>query len=77
MTADCLATSHHVAQDSAAMARLQAELVTAWARRFDAPTQPVMASAAPFRATGDVAKRVKCPVARRVIEKTEIYWSGK
>ena len=74
---DCLAILHHITQDSAAMARLQAELVMAWARRFEAPQRPILASAVPLRATGQAAKRLACPVARRIVEKTEIYWSKK
>ena len=74
---DCLATLHHITQDGAAMARLQAELVMAWARRFEAPQRPILASAVPFRPTGQAAKRVECPVARRIVEKTEKDWSGK
>lgn len=74
---DCLATLHYITQDSAAMAKAQAELATAWAKRFDAPQRPALAPAVPFRATRKAAKRLVCPNARRVILKTEIYWSGK
>ena len=72
---DCLATLHYITQDSAAMARLQAELVMAWARHFEAPQRPMLAPAAPFCATGELVKRLKCPNAKRVIFKTEISWT--
>ena len=74
---DDLTMLHYIAQDSAAMAKTQAELVMAWARRLEAPQRPILASAVPLRPTGQAAKRVKCLIARRIVEKTEIYWSKK
>ena len=78
---DCLQTWRIAARDPEAMARIQADLVRAWPIRVmdEKETRGEAAAEAvePFRATGEAARRVSCPVARQVIEKTVIDWSGK
>lgn len=54
-----------------------AELVLAWPGLVNASAEPVAAPVERLRATGEAAARLRCPVARRVILKTEKHWSGK
>lgn len=71
---DCPQTWRAAARDPETMARVQRDLISAWA---NAMHKPEKAPHEPFRATGEALQRVRCPVAHRVIEKTEQNWSGK
>lgn len=78
---DCLQTWRMAARDPETMARIQADLVRAWPIRVAAQKETRGGVATevvePLRATGEALQRVKCPVAHRVILKTEQNWSGK
>lgn len=71
---DCLQTLHAVMRSPEELARVQRDLIRAWA---DALARPAKAPRERMQATGEAARRVSCPVARRVIEKTEIDWSAQ
>ena len=71
---DRLDTLRAIERDPTELARALGDVVRAWAsalaRREKAPRRRL-------QATGEAAARLRCPVARRVIEKTEKHWSGK
>lgn len=71
---DRLDTLRAIERDPTELARALGDVVRAWAfalaRREKAPRTRM-------RATGKAAARLRCQVARRVIEKTEKNWSGK
>lgn len=74
MTTDCIKTLHGILNNPDELCRAQADFAVAWAK---AMTRTVKPRPEPFKATNGAVHRVQCPVARRVIEKTEKYWSGK
>ena len=69
---DCVETLHGILNNPDELRRAQADFVVAWAKAMTQTSKP---RPGPFKATGGAMQRVQCPVARRVIEKTEINWS--
>ena len=79
---DCIATLHAILRDPKEQALAFCGFARAWGHRVSGEAEKERGDPAPaadeaLRPAGEVAKRVKCPVARRVIEKTEKNWSGK
>lgn len=77
---DCLKTLHGIINSNAECARIMSDLVRVWpvavAAQKEAPTEAV-AHAVGSKMDARHATRRLCPMARRVIEKTAINWSGK
>lgn len=71
---DCVKTLHAVMRDPDELARVQHDLNRAWA---EAMTRPKKAPRGRIVANGEAARRVRCPVAKRVILTTEKHWSEK
>ena len=72
MTGDCIVTLHSIMRDPDELARAQAEIHEAWVstmRRAEKPPRERLT------VTGQVAERVRCPAAKRVILTTEKHWS--
>ena len=71
---DCIKTLHAIMCDPDELKRAQADFAVAW---LNAMRRGDKARPERFKATGEAARRVSCPVARNVIQKTEKNWSAQ
>lgn len=79
---DCTEKLHSILRSPEELARAFSDFARAWGCSTvvgagKAPGGHAQTAGEPFRATGEAAARLRCPVARRVILKTEKHWSGK
>ena len=71
---DCIKTLHMIMCSHDELKRAQADFASAWSKAIAMKNKPRQER---FRATGEAAKRISCPIAKNIILKTEKEWSEK
>ena len=71
---DCVKTLHMIMRDPDELKRAQADFAAAWSKAIAMKNKPRQER---FTATGEAVKRISCPIAKKIILKTEKEWSEK